>query len=154
MLVMFIAVGFAASQELIQTNALPDAPNPQNFVREARPWGIYNAATGGYDEAPKTNREVWNRPFTTAHAVFLASIVYKVEVSHAGASHHKCILKDGSQPKRGEDYVQSLVPFAALTAFDWLMARHRVRFASYVAPAYASSVYFRRGTDWFRDGCW
>ena len=93
---------------------LPDAPIKVSAYR-----------SDAHDKADDSMKYViWNKKFTFAHVGELSSILYEVEVPHAGLAHHKRAEGGGGitemHVSRRELYVNNLVLFAATTGLDVL----------------------------------
>jgi hypothetical protein len=128
---------------------LPNAPS-SSFVeqRTARPAPAIHWSS--------SNR-VWTRKFIFAHSFMLASGIYDAEVTHQGLAHHLCVEKNFGDPypSRGKIYRDAMLPMAAATAADWLMAKIGIPVAPYtVMPAEISLTHFRSGSRWFTHECW
>jgi hypothetical protein len=129
---------------------LPDAPVP----REEHKVGFWSFRN--WDEPDlRSNREIMHdKVFLTAHGIWLASIVYDVELTHQGLAHHKCVERgaDG-YPSRGELYTGDLIPFGVGTFLDFLFIKYVSK--PYILPitGATSFVHFRGGTRWLRN-CW
>ena len=129
----------------------PDAPEP---VKK----GLY----GGWmhDRQGDPKQKTFTKRFVIAHGVYLASIVYDVEVTHAGVAHHNC--QEGntdlsSRPSRGELYRSNLLEFGVLTAFDaFIQSRHfekKQGWVAYIGSSYGTVVHLKAGTRWLAE-CW
>jgi len=128
--------------------SLPDAPQPEMVVETGH--------TVPLTYSPSKRQTVWNKKFVSAHAAYLGAIIYDVEVTHQGLSHHKCTEANGkdAMPSRGELYQNDLPVFAATLGLDWLMARYKIPYAPYVLPVTGTVVHARGGTKWFTEGCY
>lgn len=93
--------------------------------------------------------------FWAAHALFLASIVADVELTHQGLAHHKCIENsiDFTHPSRGHMYAKDLSFFAGFTVADLLLRKAGVPFAPYVAPMIGAGKHAYGAYGW-PSGCW
>ncbi len=130
----------------------PDAPEP---VKK----GLYGGWVHDRDGDPPKQKTFTNR-FVIAHSVYLASIVYDVEVTHAGIAHHNC--QEGnpdlaSRPSRGDLYSSNLLEYGVMTAFDLLIqSRHfekKQGWVAYIGSSYGTAVHLKAGTKWL-TGCW
>ena len=93
--------------------------------------------------------------------VELSSILYDVEMTHAGLAHRKCA--EGGEGiterhvSRRELYLNNLIPFAATTGLDvlfkYMMRERYLAWAPYVRPAYGSILHLKGGSEWAAR-CW
>jgi hypothetical protein len=100
-------------------------------------------------------RKLFTKPFLAAHAVFLASTVFDIEVTHQGLAHHMCVEQNGSSPRpsRGDLYKIHLLEFAAFTGMDTLFQAAHFKGAPYVGAIVGTIKHVNGGTRWV-TGCW
>jgi hypothetical protein len=132
-------------------NQFPDAPEPVKLVN-----GSWQHDPAG--DPPK--QKTFTKKFVAAHAVFLASVVYDVELTHQGIARHRCVEQNRDlplHPSRGQSYTEALIPFAVMTGFDVLVqSRHfekKVGWLAYTGAGYGTFVHISGGTSWL-SGCW
>jgi len=100
---------------------LPDAPSAiQNSGNIAGP-----NSKGSSFYAEEKPRRFLTHAFLGGNAVFLASIIYDVEMTHQGLAHHRCVEDsfENPYPSRADLYKKDLILFAGLTAMDLLLKK-------------------------------
>jgi hypothetical protein len=102
-----------------------------------------------------------DKKFIAVHCIYFASVVFDVESTHIGLTHHKCHEANfggGREPypPRGKMYANFLVWFALVTAGDYLVVKaHPPKWLAlqYVAPTYETTIHVKGGLSWY-GSCW
>jgi hypothetical protein len=143
--------------------APPNAPLPANnsYVHSTEQSSAARKAPNfwgfGDGHSPlRSNLEIFrDRSWQITEGMWLSSMIYDAELTHAGLAHHKCVESnvDGPYPSRGELYLNDLPEFAVGNAFSFLMTKYITKPLMFEFPAYASVVHFRGGSHWLTQ-CW
>lgn len=157
------AQNFSSSREtappklgpLFETPDLPSTPLPEE---EEEPSHVGFWTFGNWDVPPalRTNHQAFHdRTFLTAHAIWMASIVYDVELTHQGMAHHKCVEDDSDNPNPSRwQLYRGSIPFYAVGVFiDYLELRFVWKPSTLEIPAITSIKHFKGGSEWLTE-CW
>jgi hypothetical protein len=120
----------------------PDAPEP-----------VKPSLFGGWekDRFPGVRQPVFTKKFIAAHAAFLGSTIFDVEMTQHCIHRGTCVEGNGESRREGRVgmYTNDLIPFAVLTGFDaliqWGHPPKAFRWLPYLAPAYGTVVHLRGG---------
>jgi hypothetical protein len=145
---LLVGVGFAQVPGSSQYgNQFPDAPEPVKRL----PHGAWMHDAAG--DPPK--QKTFTKKFVAAHAVFLGSIVFDVEMTQHCEAKGTCIEggsdvpRGGAYESRGEMYRNDLIPFAVMTGFD-ILVQHahfpkKAGWLAYIGSTYGTAVHLKGG---------
>lgn len=132
---------------------LPDAPP---WTTHPKP-GFWSFGDAGGPTPLRTNYEVWHdKAWGVTQAVWLGSIVYDVELTHAGLAHHRCVEGNGilrAHPSRAALYVSNLPEYLVGTGLNWIMLKFVTKPLIFEMPAWGSIEHIRGGSQWLTN-CW
>jgi hypothetical protein len=164
-LLIFIFPAAALPQELLpaqpNSSIYPSQHDPSGQILPDAPSTLHQSSNVGHldrrgnlvypNDKPK---KILTKPFLGAHAIFLASTVFDVEMTHQGLAHHMCVEQNGTpHPSRGELYQSQLLQFAAVSGVDLLLQAAHLKFAPYMGAIIGTIKHVDGGTRW-ATGCW
>jgi hypothetical protein len=146
----------AAAQDLLPARAdsssMIQAPQPAPAHEPVGFW-TFRSVDG---PALRTNREAFHdKTWRVAQTVWLASIVYDVELTKSGLSHHRCVEKniDPPFPRRSQMYISVIPEYVGGTLLSWAMLRFVGKPLMLEFPAIGTAIHLDGGTKWLMD-CW